>query len=145
MKLFKVQMSKILLVCSLLLLTHSLQAAIVVITHADNKEIGLSKNKLAQIYLGKLKHYSHGGRIKAVDLPRDSKIYKKFYKIVVKKSNAALNRYWSKLRFTGKAKAPKKLATDREVLNWVANTRGAIGYVDGKYLNKSVNVVLIIP
>ena len=145
MKLFYVHVAKIFLASSIVIFSQSLQAAVAVITHTGVDEIGFSKSKLAKIYLGKLKHYSNGEKIKAGNLPKTSKAYKKFHKIVVKKSDAALNRYWSKLKYTGKGKPPKTLATSREVIKWVASTKGAIGYIDGKYLNKSVKVVLILP
>ena len=56
-----------------------------------------------------------------------------------------MNRHWSKLKYTGKGKPPKSLSSTKEMIKWVASTEGAIGYIDGKYLNKSVNVVLILP
>ena len=145
MKLFYLQIAKILLASSLVIFSQSIHAAVAVITHTGIDEIGLSKSKLAKIYLGKLKRYSNGEKIRVVNLPKSSMAYKKFHKIVVKKTDAALNRYWSKLKYTGKGKPPKTLATTREVIKWVANTKGAIGYIDGKYLNKSVKVVLILP
>lgn len=135
----------LLAIASLFIFAPLANAGVAVITHPGVKEIGLSKSKLAKIYLGKLKNYSNGKKIKAVDLPKDSKAHKKFYKSVIKKSDSAMNRYWSKLKFTGKGKPPKKLNNTREVLKWVANNEGAIGYIDGKYLNKSVKVVLILP
>lgn len=145
MKLFYLQIAKILLASSLVIFSQSIHAAVAVITHTGIDEIGLSKSKLAKIYLGKLKRYSNGEKIRVVNLPKSSMAYKKFHKIVVKKTDAVLNRYWSKLKYTGKGKPPKTLATTREVIKWVANTKGAIGYIDGKYLNKSVKVVLILP
>ena len=145
MRLFNKQIAKLLLATSLVFFVQSIQAGVAVITHPGVKEIGLSKDKLARIYLGKLKKYSNGTKIKAVDLPNDSSAHKKFYQAVVKKSASAMNRYWSKVKYTGKGKPPKKLNSEREVLKWVASTKGAIGYIDGKYLNKSVKVVLILP
>jgi len=145
MKVLYSKSTNIILLSLLVLFTPALQAAVAVITNLENKEIGLTKNQIAKIYLGKMKHYSNGERIKAVNLSKTYKTYKKFNQAIIKKSDAALNRYWSKLKFTGKGKPPKTLASEREVIQWVANTKGAIGYVDGKYLNKSVNVVLILP
>ena len=78
-------------------------------------------------------------------MPSDSKAHKKFYRSVVKKSNSAVQRYWSKLKFTGKGKPPKKLDSSSDVIEWVASNEGAIGYIDGKFLNKTVKVVLILP
>lgn len=134
-----------LIASSLYLVAPIANAGVAVITHPGVKEIGLSKTKLAKIYMGKLKNYSNGQTVKMVDLPKGSKSRKKFYSNVVKKSDSEMNRYWSKLKYTGKGKPPKKLESARDVIQWVANNEGAIGYVDGKYLNKSVKVVLILP
>ncbi len=135
----------LLVILSFFLFLPLANAGVAVITHPGVKEIGMSKAKLAKIYLGKLKHYSNGDRVKMVDLPKSSKSHKKFYSSVVKKTDSEINRYWAKLKYTGKGKPPKKLNSARDVLQWVANTEGAIGYIDGKYLNKSVKVVLILP
>ena len=134
-----------LVMSSLYLVAPIANAGVAVITHPGVKEIGLSKAKLAKIYLGKLKKYSNGKSIKAADLPKDTTAHRKFYKSVVKKSDSAVNRYWAKLKYTGKGKPPKKFSSSAEVIQWVSRTEGAIGYIDGKSLNKSVKVVLILP
>jgi ABC-type phosphate transport system substrate-binding protein len=55
-----------------------------------------------------------------------------------------MNRYWSKRKYTGKGKPPVVALGDDAVKELVANTPGAIGYIDGKSLDKSVKVILII-
>ncbi|MBI1422225.1 MAG: phosphate ABC transporter substrate-binding protein [Gammaproteobacteria bacterium] len=123
----------------------NVQAEIAVITNPDVKEIGLSKDKLADIYLGRKKSYSDGSRVEPVDQEADTAVRDKFYRAVVKMSNSEVNRYWAKLKFTGKGKPPRVVNGDESVRDWVASHSGAIGYIDGKYLNDSVKVVLIIP
>jgi ABC-type phosphate transport system substrate-binding protein len=120
-------------------------AEIAVITNPDVKEIGLSKEKLADIYLGRKNSYSDGTSIDPVDQSEDSAIRNKFYQSVVGMSNSEVNRYWSRLRFSGKGTPPRIITGDQAVRDWVASHPGAIGYIDGKYLNNSVKVVLIIP
>ena len=145
MTLYNKQLSKLLLAASLVFFVQSIQAGVAVITHPDVEEIGLSKSKLADIYLGKVIKFSNGTKIKAVNLPSNIPAHRKFYKEVIKKSDSAVNRYWAKIKFTGKGTPPKQLENDQEVIKWVANNQGAIGYIDGKYLNKTVKVVLILP
>lgn len=120
-------------------------AEIAVVVNPSVKDIGISKQKLAKIYLGRKKTYSDGTRIEPVDQSADSAIRKKFYQSVVGMSVSDANRYWSRLRFSGKGKPPRTIAGDESVRDWVATHPGAIGYIDGKYLNSSVKVVLIIP
>ena len=45
------------------------------------------------------------------------------------KTDAALSIYYRSLVFTGKAFMPKTLESDAEVADYVAKTKGAIGYV----------------
>lgn len=131
-----------LLLVSLMPVAH---AEIAVITNPDVKEIGISKAKLADIYLGRKHSYSDGSTIVPVDQAEDSAIRDKFYQAVVGMSGSAVNRYWSRLRFSGKGNPPMVISGDEAVRDWVASHPGGIGYIDGKYLNNSVKVVLIIP
>jgi len=130
---------------SLLIGAQVVQADIAVITHPGVKEIGISREKVADMYLGKKKIYSDGTRVKPVDQSANTPVRDKFYRTVVRMSTSEVNRYWSKLKFTGKGKPPRTIAGDEAVKNWVATHPGAIGYIDGKYLDKSVKVVLILP
>lgn len=123
----------------------TVHAEIAVITHPDVKEIGISRDQVADIYLGKKKSYANGVSAKPVDQAANSAIRDRFYSAVVKMSASEANRYWSRLKFTGKGKPPRVISGDEAVKNWVAANPGAIGYIDGKYLDKSVKVVLIIP
>jgi ABC-type phosphate transport system substrate-binding protein len=52
-----------------------------------------------------------------------------FLKDYVGKTDAALGTYFRTLVFTGKASMPKSLASDAEVVAYVAKTKGAIGYI----------------
>lgn len=137
--------SKTLAVVLLLAGVQVVRAEIAIITHPGVKEIGLSREKVADIYLGKKKTYTNGARIEPVDQSPDTPVRDKFYRAVVRMSDSEVNRYWSKLKFTGKGKPPRVIMGDEAVKNWVASNPGAIGYIDGKYLDKSVKVVLIIP
>ena len=120
-------------------------AEIAIIAHPSTKEIGVSKTTIADMFMGKTKTFRNGTRVKPVDQAKGSSIRSKFYKSVVRKSEAQVNRYWAKLKYTGKGKPPKEVSGDAAVKDWVASNPGAIGYIEGKHLDSSVKVVLIIP
>ena len=120
-------------------------AEIAIIAHPSTKEIGVSKDTIADMFMGKTKTFKNGTRVKAVDQSKGSAIRDKFYRSVVRKSEAEVNRYWAKLKYTGKGKPPKEVGGSAAVKNYVAANPGALGYVEGKYLDSSVKVVLIIP
>lgn len=120
-------------------------AALAIIVHPGNSLPGITADEAANIYLAKVGIFSNGARAIPVDQAANSPSRKKFYSSVIKKDDSTLKVYWSKLLFTGKANPPRELADDAAVKNWVAGNPEAIGYVDGKFVDGSVKVLLIIP
>ncbi len=52
-----------------------------------------------------------------------------FLKEYMGRTNAALMTYYRSLMFSGKASIPKSFTSDSEVAEYVAKTKGAVGYV----------------
>jgi ABC-type phosphate transport system substrate-binding protein len=121
------------------------QAGVAIIAHPGNPLAGITQEELARIYLGKTREFPNGAPVTALDLREGNATRSKFYKTVTDKNDAALKAYWSKLLFTGKATPPRELNDDEAVKDWVSKNPDALGYVDGKVLDKSVKVLLIIP
>ena len=138
-------MLRLVLTVSLLLGFTAVQAGIAVIANKSNKQHAVSRKMVADMYLGKMKHFSNGRSVKPVDQPQGSSLRKKFYRSVLGMSESELNRYWAKRKYSGKGKPPMRLSTDAEVLDWVASNPEAIGYIDGRSLNGKVKVLLILP
>jgi ABC-type phosphate transport system substrate-binding protein len=120
-------------------------AALAIIVHPNNNLSGITADEAADIYLAKAGVFTNGKRAIPVDQAASSPMRKKFYSSVIKKDDSTLKIYWSKLLFTGKANPPRELADDAAVKSWVASNPDAIGYVDGKFVDSSVKVLLIIP
>ena len=136
------------LAASLILLagtSSAVWAGMAIIAHPDNSQHGVNTQTIADMYLDKIQRFSNGSKVEPVDQAKGNKLRKKFYQSVLKMPEREVNRYWAKRKFTGKARAPKVLSGDRAIKEWVANTPGGLGYIDGKSLDKSVKVLLIIP
>ena len=120
-------------------------AALAVIVHPSNSTSGISADQAADIYLAKVGVFPNGTRAIPVDQASNNVARKKFYSAVIKKDESTLRVYWSKLLFTGKAQPPRDIGDDVDVKSWVASNPDAIGYVDGKFVDSTVKVLLIIP
>jgi ABC-type phosphate transport system substrate-binding protein len=120
-------------------------AGIAIIAHPSNPLAGITQEELERIYLGKTREFSNGKPVTAVDQREGNAIRTRFYKSITSKDEAALKAYWSKLLFTGKAQPPKDVGDDEAVKDWVSKNPEGLGYVDGKALDKSVKVLLILP
>lgn len=120
-------------------------AALAIIVHPGNNLSGITADQAADIYLARTGVFPNGKRASPVDQVSSSPARQKFYRSVIKKDESVLRVYWSKLLFTGKAQPPREIGDDADVKNWVASNPDAIGYVDGKFVDSSVKVLLIIP
>lgn len=102
-------------------------ADVVVIANKNVSETSMSKDKVKQIFLGKVVKWQDGSRIRFVTLKGDS--HKSFLKEYIGRSEAQYKTYWKKILFTGKGSMPKSFDTEQEMAQYVANTKGAIGYI----------------
>ena len=96
-----------------------------------NKNIAgetLDPATLKNIYLGKKTQWKDGSKIVPVTL-KDGDIHQQFMSEVVKKSVTAFNNYWRKMIFTGKGVPPISFQAEQEVVEYINNTEGAVGYI----------------
>ncbi|MGD9161335.1 MAG: substrate-binding domain-containing protein [Desulfobacteraceae bacterium] len=100
---------------------------LIVIANSSVSDTTLSKNDLTKIYLGKKSSWSNGGKIKFVVL--GGATHAAFLENYVGKTESQFNTFWKKQVFTGKGSPPEKLNSDQAMVDYVAQTAGAIGYV----------------
>jgi ABC-type phosphate transport system substrate-binding protein len=120
------------------------QAGMAIIAHPSNPIAGISAEETAKIYLGKSASFDNGRAATPVDQTAGP-TRTKFNAQVLQKDDRELKAYWSKLLFTGKGRPPEEIGDDAAVKAWVAKTPSALGYVDGKVVDSSVKVLLIVP
>jgi ABC-type phosphate transport system substrate-binding protein len=113
-------------------------ADVVVVVSAKSSTTTMTSDEISQIYLGKSK------AMKPIETA-GSPIRTQFYSKVAGKDEAQVKAIWSKLVFTGKATAPKELATSADVVKAVAADPNAIGYIDKSAVDSSVKVVYTVP
>lgn len=136
-------MRKLIMIVAQFFILSSLYAEVAVIVHKDNANNAISKNEVSRLYLGKLKKFPNGLDAIPIDLAAgDSR--KKFYSKVVKKNDAQLRAYWSRIIFTGKGQPPRQEQSEESIINLVSSNPNLIGYVDKSKVNDSVKVLLTI-
>jgi ABC-type phosphate transport system substrate-binding protein len=123
--------------------TLSLQAQVVIVS-AKNPISKLTKEQVAQLFLGQARTFITGGTAEPLDLPDGSDLRKDFYQKALNKPPALMKAYWSKMEFSGSGHAPKALANSAEVVKLVAENPKYIGYVEASAVNAGVKVVLTL-
>lgn len=100
---------------------------------------------LKSVFLGKKTSWSGtGGRVTLAVLKAGA-VADDFLKTAVDMSTSSFNNYWRRLAMTGGGTAPRSFEKDEEVLKYVAETPGAIGFIDSASVDASVAVVTVAP
>lgn len=110
-------------------------ADVVVVVGAKSAQANMSKDQVAQVFLGK------NTSLKPIDQGDGSPIRTEFYKNVTGKEAAQVKALWSKLVFTGKATMPKAVGDNGAVKSALAADPKAIGYIDKSAVDSTVKVV----
>ena len=115
-------------------------AEVLIITHPDVKETSLAKKEIKIIFLGKKVQWQDKSKINAAILV-EADLYKDFLQTYVNKTQNQFTNYWRKMIFTGKGFPPKRFQSSAELIVYVAETPGAIGFIKAGTEVKNVNVI----
>ena len=128
---------------SLLVLAPIAQAEVAVIVSIENKNsyTSIDKELVERIFLSKVKSFPDGSIAKPLNLKQGHYLRDEFNSEFLSKTESQLSRYWSRLRFSGKAKLPQEANTVEEVKALVANNPNLIGYIDSMDVDDSIKVV----
>jgi hypothetical protein len=103
-----------------------------------------SKEELARIYRRQTLFWKDGARVIPVNLPANHPLRRSFSRLVLGALPEDLATYWNEQYFHG-ISPPYVLASEEAVLQFVAATPGAIGYVNTTAVNGPVRVLLSLP
>lgn len=116
----------------------------VLIVNTGNSTTELTASEISKIYTGKMSTWSaSGGKIVPVDQNLNSEIAGQFLKDYLKKSNSEYKSMWMSKMLSGAGSAPKALANDAAVIDFVAANSGAVGYIDKASLTGAVKEIQI--
>lgn len=110
---------------------------VIVIGHTSLSK--LNTTTVQRIYTGKAIKVD-GLHVTAVNL-KSGELRDRFLRRFLNQDEDKYTAYWTVRRFIGKGIPPKELASAAEVIDFVQNTPGAIGYIDESELKPGLNVV----
>jgi ABC-type phosphate transport system substrate-binding protein len=130
----------ILLIAAIVMFGTALNAQVAIIANKSVSANTLNKSKLYDIYSLNIKNWDNGEKIVLFELKNDNGTKGKFYSFIGK-SNSDMKVVWMRAQLTGAGFAPTALTSEEDMLNKVANTPGAIGYVSSKIVTEDVKVL----
>jgi ABC-type phosphate transport system substrate-binding protein len=102
---------------------------IVLVVHVSRGSQALSVTDLKNIYLGRKKTWSDGTAIQPYMRPPRGGAGFTFHRNILKMTPARYRYHWQGLQLSGQGRQPRTLTLPADVLQSVAASPGAIGYV----------------
>ena len=115
-------------------------AGVAVVVGASSPLANAPAGDVVKIFLGKKKDLG-GNPVVPIDQAEGNAPRGEFYTNVVKKSEAQLKSYWSRLIFTGKGQAPQVVGGDADVKGMVSSNPNLVGYIDAGAVDGTVKVI----
>lgn len=101
----------------------------VIIINANNPTAAMKSEQISKFFLKKTIAWSHGEPVQPVDLSSDSALRQNFTKAIHGRSVSAIKAYWQRQIFSGKGVPPPEKNSRDEIVKFVKENNGAIGYV----------------
>jgi ABC-type phosphate transport system substrate-binding protein len=121
----------------------ALAAGYKVIVNNANGSSSVAKKELSQLFMKKTPKWSDGTPVVAVDQTEKSSVREKFTQEVHGKSVAAVKSYWQQQIFSGREVPPVEKSSDAQVVAFVKQNAGAVGYVSESADTAGVKVIAV--
>lgn len=110
------------------------KADVVIVVHPSMNET-ISMDDISRVFTGR------SSILEPINLIDSNPLRSTFDEKALGRSSSQVKAHWSKLVFTGKGTPPKELASDSDVLAFVAENEFAIGYLHSAKVDDSVKVI----
>lgn len=137
---------------SVLLVLFVILSVITCVVHADGEVLVIVNNSVSQaeisgkdlgnIFLGKKNSWDGGQKAVPVTLESGNS-HESFLKLYVKKSGSQFSTFWKQAVFTGQGIPPKSVNSEEEVVKFVAENAGAVGYISASTAHDGVKIIVV--
>ena len=119
-------------------------SAFKVIVNPSNPATQITRLKVGEIFLKKEKRWPDGQPAVPVEPSGKSPVRQRFDQEIFGKPVIAISAYWQQMIFSGKGVPPPEKSSDADVVSFVRETPGAVGYVSSGSDTSGVKVVTVL-
>lgn len=101
----------------------------VLIENPGRPDVALQREQVSRIFLRKEPCWPDGGEAMPVDQAEERPVREHFTSAIHRRHLSAILSYWQQQVFSGRGSPPPILEKDQDVVDYVARTPGALGYV----------------
>jgi ABC-type phosphate transport system substrate-binding protein len=117
-------------------------AQVVVIANSGVGATEISKAELRDVFTGASSNLKGGMQVLPV-LQKQGVVNSGFLDLYVGKSDSAFRASWRSILFSGQGAMPRTLESDTAVIEYVAHTAGAIGYIGKSMPHEGVKILVV--
>lgn len=132
----------IMLVFLTLSMTGVVFADVLIIVNKNVPDTTLSSKAVNDIFLGKRVKWSDNAQIRFV-ISSNDELHDAFLKQYVKRSAKQFKAYWRNMVFTGNGSEPECFDSEDKLMEYVANTPGAVSYINAGTAPVNVNTITV--
>lgn len=118
-------------------------AHVIFITNKDNPNSTLTKKDIRDIFLGDKSTWSDGSKV-YFSLIRKGNVHNEFLNTYINMSPKNFARYWKRQILTGKATKLKLAKDEEEIVKYVLQNTGGIGYVSSTFSIGNLKTIKIV-
>lgn len=116
-----------------------------IIVHPDNLQTAITAKDLSALFLKRKTEWADGTSVAPVDQLATAPLREQFSKDVHGRRTSDVKRYWLQIVFSGRGVPPVEKGSDADVIAFVKNRKGAIGYVAAATQTSDVKVLRVSP
>ncbi len=116
---------------------------IVVVAHPSVPSTSLSRVEASRLFMKLQTEWPGGGHVRPVDQPKASHAREAFSREVLGKSVEQVDQAWTQAIFSGRAVPPVEKRTDADVVAYVRENPGAVGYVAASAATEGVKRIAL--
>lgn len=107
---------------------HAQTDELLVIANTGVSQAEIAGKDLGNMFLGKKSSWDGGQKVVPVTLESGA-AHDNFLKTFIKKSSSQFATFWKQAVFTGQGIPPKSVSSEADVVKFVAENAGAVGYI----------------
>ena len=117
------------------------EMTLAVVAHADVTTQRLTRDTTRAIFAMRQRTWPDGQAVRVFVLDNNHPVHARFAKELLAVYPHQLQLAWDRMVFSGTGQAPNRVQDQQEMLERIATTPGALGYLEREYLDDRVQVI----
>ena len=119
----------------------AVEKSVLLVAHPDVRTTRLTRDTTRAIFAMRQRTWPDGQAVRVHVLNNDDPVHGRFAKERLSVYPHQLQLAWDRMVFSGTGQAPTRVYSQAEMRERIANTPGALGYLEREYLDDRVQVV----